>query len=164
MHKSVLAAALCVLLVSSPVALAQSAPQASAAASEPSDALIDFLSTPAFSPQQKKRLQQALHHKQMMSRLAAFAGLTPAQLDAEAAERQFCLLSGYLLQNELAAQKRPASQLAQVRSWLLSPGWCERVSREQAQGMTQEEVLGIDGVITLYYLLYLDMQARLAAS
>lgn len=162
MHKSVLAAALCVLLASSPFALAQSAPQASAAVSEPSDALIDFLSKPAFSRQQQKRLQQALHHKQMMSRLATFAGLTPAQLDAEAAERQFCLLSGYLLHNELAAQKRSPSQLAQARSWLLSPGWCERVSREQAQGMTQEDVLGIEGVITLYYLLYLDMQPRLA--
>lgn len=164
MHKSVHAAALCVLLASSPFALAQAEPQASAAAGAPSDTLIDFLAKPAFSPQQQKRLQQALQHKQMVPRVAAFAGMTRAQLEALPAERQFCLLSGYLLQQELAAQQRPAGQLAQARSWLLSPGWCARVSSEQVQGMAQEDVLGIDGVITLYYLLYLDMQRRLTAS
>lgn len=162
MHKPFLAAALCALFAVGPCAFAQPAPQASAAVAEPSDALIDFLSAPDFSPQQQKRLQQALQHKQMVPRVAAFAGLTRAQLEALPSERQFCLLSGYLLQQELAAQQRPASQLAQARGWLLSPGWCERVSREQAQGMTQEDVLGIDGVVTLYYLLYLDMQPRLA--
>lgn len=162
MNKIFLTAALCALFALGPSSFAQPAPQASAAVAEPSDALIDFLSTPDFSPQQQKRLQQALQHKQMVPRVAAFAGLTRTQLEALPSERQFCLLSGYLLQQELAAQQRPASQLAQARGWLLSPGWCERVSREQAQGMTQEDVLGIDGVVTLYYLLYLDMQPRLA--
>lgn len=138
-------------------------PPASAPVAAPADTLADFLSRPGFSPQQRKRMQQALHHPQMPAAVARFAAVSKTRLDALPAERQFCLLSGYLLLQELAAQKRPAAQLQQAQQWLLSPGWCERASREQAQGMTQEEVLGIDGVVTLYYVLYLDMQPRLGS-
>lgn len=161
MKHVVYALALCAgLLVAVPV---PAQPAASAPATEPDAAVIDWLSNPDFSPQQRQRMERALQHPQMPAAVARFAGVGKSRLDTMPAARQFCLLAGYLLMQELTAQQYPAAQRQQAQAWLLSPGWCERVSREQAAGMTQEAVLGIDGVVTLYYLLYRDMKPRLPA-
>lgn len=124
------------------------------------DEVVQFLSDPKFTAQQKALLREIALDSYLDSKVASFVGMTPMRLANQAQDTQACLAAQYILFQDIVRSKPPARILEFARQNLKRMDWCSPVVHALTN-QTVNQVLAYDGLVSLYYVLWRDMDLRL---
>lgn len=127
-----------------------------------SDEVVQFLSNPNLTAQQKGLLREISQDSYFDSKVASFSGMTPMRLANQANDTQACLAAQYILFQDIVRSKPPARHLEFARQNLKKMDWCSAVVHALTN-QTVGQVLAYDGLVSLYYVLWRDMELRLKA-
>ena len=124
------------------------------------DEVVQFLSNPKLTAQQKALLKEIALDSYFDSKVASFAGMTPMRLANQTSDTQACLAAQYILFQHIVRSRPPARALDFAQKNLKRIDWCPLVVQEFTN-QTVSQVLAYDGLISLYYVLMIDMNTRL---
>lgn len=124
------------------------------------DEVVQFLSNPKLTSQQKELLKEIALDSYFDSKVASFFGMTPMRLANQARDTQACLSAQYILFQDIVRSKPPARTLDFARHNLRRMDWCSPVVHALTN-QTVNQILAYDGLISLYYVLWRDMDIRL---
>ena len=136
------------------------APLPAFAETHATDDVVQFLSNPKFTPQQKALLREAAQDTYLDSKAASFAGLTPMRFASIETETQACIIAQYIVYQDISRSKPSAKVIQFAQQNLKRIDWCSSVVRALTN-QTVSQVLAYDGLVSLYYVLSRDMELRL---
>jgi hypothetical protein len=120
------------------------------------------LPNPALTPKQRALLQEMSQSAQLSSNVASFFGLSRSKMLERSEEEQVCLAAQYIVFQDIARANLPpqATQFAQTN--LKREDWCAPIVKT-ATNQSVRQVLAVDGITSLFFVLSKDMENRLLA-
>jgi hypothetical protein len=120
------------------------------------------LPNPAITPKQRALLQEMGQDSRLSANVAAFFGLTQQRVLERTEETQVCLAAQYIVFQDIQRANPAPQAVAFAQASLKREDWCAPTVKA-ATNKTVREVLGYDGINTLFFVLAKDMETRLAA-
>jgi hypothetical protein len=128
--------------------------------SHASDEVVRFLSQPKLTQQQKLLFQELTSSSSLKSNVAAFTGLSPIRFSSIENETQICLTAQYIVFQDVKRSNPSESVYVFAMENLKKHDWCNSVVKSMTN-QTIQQILAYDGLLTLYYVLYQDMNLRI---
>lgn len=121
--------------------------------------VVSYLSRPQFTPQQQAFLREMAADPDFDAKVSSFFGITPMRLFNQGADTQACYGAQYLAFQDISRSRWSFEAKAFAKEYLKKTDWC--LSVVQALNQTVSQVISYDGLVTLYYVIYRDMELRL---
>jgi hypothetical protein len=119
------------------------------------------LTNPALSTRHKALLQEMAQDPRLNNNVAAFFSIAPAKLVEKPDEAQVCLAAQYILYQDFVRSSATPQAIAFAQKGLKREDWCQNAVKA-ATNKTVQQVLGFDGINSLFFVLSKDMETRLA--
>lgn len=124
-----------------------------------SDDIAQSLSHPKFTPQQQAFLREMADDPDFSAKVANFFGITQPRFFNQGADTQACYGAQYLAFQDISRSRWSSEAKAFAKENLKRTDWCFSILRTLNQTVSQ--VTSYDGLVTLYYVIYRDMELRL---
>jgi hypothetical protein len=147
-----------ILLLAALLLSLSAAPSFSQTASD----IAKSLANPPLTARQRALLQEMSQSAQLNANVAGFFGLSRLGILERSDEAQVCLAAQYIVFQDIVRSNLPAPATQFAQNNLKREDWCAPIVKT-ASNKSVAQILAVDGITTLFFVLSKDMENRLIA-